>query len=173
MVSFDTYVTIFDSEQSFKPTMVKTIQNLIATTTIFNILTFHKLTPNRSCEPAKQDNNPFASLRWWGRQKYLFRPPEGQPAAALAALCKKNFAQTLHPDRKKKWRSDFNKEFGIVHFEHQTIENTALPATCLRQVNPMGWGRGGTVLTKFFENIANFRNLFVSWRRLQSKLPNR
>ncbi len=37
-----------------------------------------------------------------------------------------------------------------MHFEHQTIENT----------------------TDFFENIANFRNLVVSLRRLQSKLPN-
>jgi hypothetical protein len=43
-----------------------------------------------------------------------------------------------------------------VHFEHQTIENTALPATC----------------TDFSENIDNFRNLVVSLRRLQSKLAN-
>ncbi len=49
-----------------------------------------------------------------------------------------------------------------MHFEHQTIENTALPATWLRQ---------DTVLI-FCKNIANFRNLVVSLRRLQSKLPN-
>jgi hypothetical protein len=61
-------------------------------------------------------------------------------------LLAKNFAQTLHPACKKSWRTDFNKEFGIVHFEHHC--------------------------TDFFENIANFRNLVVSLRRLQSKLPN-
>jgi hypothetical protein len=31
----------------------------------------------------------LASLRLGGRQKYLFRLPEGQPAAALAAFAKK------------------------------------------------------------------------------------
>jgi hypothetical protein len=36
-----------------------------------------------------------------------------------------------------------------VHFEHQTMEST-----------------------DFFENIADFRNLVVSLRRLQRKLPN-
>ncbi len=46
-------------------------------------------------------------------------------------LFAKKFAQTLHPARKETWRPDFNKEFGKVHFEHPTIENTALPATLL------------------------------------------
>ncbi len=56
-------------------------------------------------------------------------------------LLAKKFAQTLHPAHKKTWRSDSNKEFGIVHFGHQTIENTALPATWLRQVNPQPQNR--------------------------------
>ncbi len=64
-----------------------------------------------------------------------------------------------------------------MHFEHQTIEDTALPAI-------PGFARSTpppvlycTVLyclhcTDFFKNIANFRNLVVFLRRLQSKLPN-
>ncbi len=51
-----------------------------------------------------------------------------------------------------------------MHFEHQTIENTALPATGRPPPPPH--------CADFFENIANFRNLVVSLRRLQSKLPN-
>ncbi len=62
-----------------------------------------------------------------GKNIYFDRPRVNQ--RRHSQLCAKKFAQTLHPARKETWRSDFNKEFGIVHFEHQTIENTALPAT--------------------------------------------
>jgi hypothetical protein len=49
-----------------------------------------------------------------------------------------------------------------LHFEHQTIENTALPAT--------GSAR---FCTHFSENIANFRNLVWCFcADLQSKQPN-
>ena len=73
--------------------------------------------------------------------KIFISTARGSTSGGTRSFLRKNFAQTLHPDRKETWRSDFNKEFGIVHFEHQTIENTALPATWLRQVNPQPQNR--------------------------------
>ena len=73
--------------------------------------------------------------------KIFISTARGSTSGGTPSFLRKNFAQTLHPDRKATWRSDFNKEFGIVHFEHQTIENTALPATWLRQVNPQPQNR--------------------------------
>ncbi len=37
--------------------------------------------------------------------------------------------------------TDLIKEFWIMHFEHRTIENTALPATWLRRVDPQPQNR--------------------------------
>ena len=73
--------------------------------------------------------------------KIFISTARGSTSGGTRSFWRKKFAQTLHPARKKTWRSDFNKEFGIVHFEHQTIENTALPATWLRQVNPQPQNR--------------------------------
>ncbi len=75
----------------------------------------------------------FLFLPLWDGEvgKNIYFERRGSTNGGTRSFLRKNFAQTLHPDRKETRRSGFNKEFGIVHFEHQTIENTALPATFL------------------------------------------
>jgi hypothetical protein len=106
--------------------------------------------------------NYFCLVEMLRSAKKYISTARGSTSGGTRSFLRNFFAQTLHLARMEAWRSDFNKVFGIVHFEHQTIENTALPATWLHQA-----------LYSFFRKYRKFSKFgLVFLRRLQSKQPN-